>query len=428
MSRLTHKPGFNPARRRMLQQALVTSGVLAIGTGLWDRRAVSNPLIPAGAASVQARTSNIPNLANTLHEIAVDNDPSTRMVVPRGFFVREVARTGQRAYAGSSYLWHRQPDGGAIFPMDDSGWVYVSNSEIGTKGQGGVGALRFNARGEIVDSYSICSGTTNNCAGGPTPWGTWLSCEEIPLGLVYECDPAGKTPAVAVSALGANTHEAAAVDPIHRHIYLTEDVPDSNLYRFVPDDYPTGGRADLSNGRLEVAVVTGDDPAMTRPIRWVGISDPVPQQGETPTRRQVPEAEKFNGGEGCWYHNGIVYFTTKGDNRVWAVDTARNIIDLVYDKQRDSGLSPGIDDVDNVTVSAGGDILVAEDGSEMRIIVVASGVKPFELVNVIGHSDSEITGPAFSPDGSRLYFSSQSGAAGDDSDGRTYEMRGPFFI
>jgi secreted PhoX family phosphatase len=83
--------------------------------------------------------------------------------------------------------------------------------------------------------------------------------------------------------------------------------------------------------------------------------------------------------------------------------------------------------VDNVTVSSAGDILVAEDGAEMRLVVIGPDVKPFELVNILGHRKSEITGPAFSPDGSRLYFSSQSGPAGTHQDGRTYEMKGPFF-
>jgi uncharacterized protein len=124
----------------------------------------------------------------------------------------------------------------------------------------------------------------------------------------------------------------------------------------------------------------------------------------------------------------MIYFSTKGDNRVWSIDTLANTLRLVYDKQRDGIFDPAINDVDNVTVSAGGDILVAEDGSEMRLIVVGHELQPFELINVIGHEGSEITGPAFSPDGNRLYFSSQSGIAGDETDGRTYEMRGPFFI
>ena len=109
-------------------------------------------------------------------------------------------------------------------------------------------------------------------------------------------------------------------------------------------------------------------------------------------------------------------------------NTGRNVLDLIYDKQSDQAFNPGIDDVDNLTVSAGGDVLVAEDGSEMRLVVVGPNVKPFELVNVIGQRESEICGPAFSPDGGRLYFSSQNGPAGDHTDGRIYELRGPFFI
>ena len=351
------------------------------------------------------------------------------------FSVRQVARTGERAVAGSDYLWHANPDGGACFAMDDGGWVYVSNAEVGVWRQGGVGALRFDARGELIDSYPICTGTTNNCAGGPTPWGTWLTCEEIDEGLVYECDPTGRQLAVPAPALGVFKHEAAAVDPVHRHIYLTEDVEDGNLYRFVPESYPQGGRADLRRGRLEVAVVEGVDVMSTRSVEWRPVPNPIPRLGgddpariEAATRYQVPDAEKFNGGEGCWYFDGIVYFTTKGDNRVWALDTGRNVLDLIYDKQSDQAFNPGIDDVDNLTVSAGGDVLVAEDGSEMRLVVVGPNVKPFELVNVIGQRESEICGPAFSPDGGRLYFSSQNGPAGDHTDGRIYELRGPFFI
>lgn len=422
------------SRRKFLRRGLMAASVLAIGPSLWGSPAWGGSPRSAQPMGMGNRVSNIPNLADTLHEISVENDPATRMMVPRGFSVREVARTGQQAHPGWPYRWHSDPDGGATFPMRDGGWVYVSNAEVGAFRQGGVGALRFNNKGDIVSSYSICSGTTNNCAGGLTPWGTWLSCEEIESGLVYECDPTGERLAMPLPALGVFKHEAAAVDPIGRCIYLTEDEDDGNFYRFIPHVYPSGGRADLRNGRLEVAIVDSDDPTATRKLSWKEVTNPNPRltgdenRRDLPTRKQIPEATKFDGGEGIWYHNGVVYFTTKGDNRVWAVDTAHDLIDLIYDKETDGIFEPGIDDVDNITVSSGGDVLVAEDGAEMRLVVVGGDVKPFELVNVIGHRGSEITGPAFSPDGNRLYFSSQNGVAGDSTDGRTYEMRGPFFI
>ncbi len=423
------------SRRRFLQQGLAASGVLAVGPALWGSAAQGGSPRPALSADTGSMVSNIPNLAGTMHTAAVENDPATRMIIPEGFKVREVARSGMPPVPGSAYRWHGSPDGGATFAMRDGGWVYVSNAEIDVLRQGGVGALRFDAYGNLVDAYAIATGTTNNCAGGPTPWGTWLSCEEVDVGLVYECDPTGQQLAVPAPAMGLFKHEAAAVDPLGRRIYLTEDVEDGNFYRFTPDRYPAGGRADLRRGRLEVAVAEGADPMQTRALSWVAVPDPMPAlmpddpgRSASPTRKQIPQATQFNGGEGAWYHDRIVYFTTKGDNRVWAVDTAADTIDLVYDKVSQQAFNPGIDDVDNIVISAGGDILVAEDGAEMRLVVVGPDVTPFELVNVIGQRGSEITGPAFSPDGSRLYFSSQRGSAGTSGDGRTYEMRGPFFV
>jgi secreted PhoX family phosphatase len=429
MTRQSLRPLFNPSRRRLLRQGLIASGALSSLPGILGQAAFGFHEIGIKKHDI----SNIPNLSNILHEVSVEGDPATRMVIPRGFTVTEIARTGQPVHPGSSYLWHSEPDGGATFNTNDGGWIYVSNSEVLARRQGGVGAIRFDVRGEIIDAYSIASGTTNNCAGGPTPWGTWLSCEEIELGLVYECDPQGKELAMAIPAMGAFTHEAAAVDPVHKHIYLTEDMPDGCLYRFTPDYYPEGGRADLRTGQLEVAVVEGNDPFNTRAVSWVSVPYPVPHfEGSPPrvtppTRKQVPQATKFNGGEGCWYHRSIVYFSSKGDNRIWALDTTRNVLDLIFDKRRDQFFTPGIADVDNITVSFAGDILVAEDGPNMRLVVIGPGSSSFELVNILGHRGSEITGPAFSPDGSRLYFSSQRGHAGNRRDGRTYEMQGPFF-
>ena len=88
------------------------------------------------------------------------------IMVPAGFSVREVARHGVEV-GRRGYSWHRRPDGGATFPTDDEGWVYTSNSEVNDEGKGGVGALRFNRDGELVDAYSICRGHDQQLRRGP---------------------------------------------------------------------------------------------------------------------------------------------------------------------------------------------------------------------------------------------------------------------
>ena len=82
-----------------------------------------------------------------------------------GFRSRVIARSGQPVLPGSGYLWHADPDGGACYAQDDGGWIYVSNCEVKViEGGGGVGAVRFNAVGDIVAAYPILTGTDNNCA------------------------------------------------------------------------------------------------------------------------------------------------------------------------------------------------------------------------------------------------------------------------
>ena len=169
------------------------------------------------------------------------------LFLPRGFTSRVVAVSGQPVVATSSYEWHPFPDGGATFAARGGGWIYVSNSEIGEP-DGGVGAVRFDARGRVVDAYRILDGTGTNCSGGPTPWGRWLSCEEHSEGHVWECDPRRAGQGIERPALGTFVHEGAAVDPVGRAVYLTEDQPDGRLYRFVPTAYP-----DLTSGQLQAA-------------------------------------------------------------------------------------------------------------------------------------------------------------------------------
>ncbi|MDP1557599.1 MAG: DUF839 domain-containing protein [Nitrosomonas sp.] len=383
---------FDLKRRKLLQYGFMGLGIF-----------FGNSLLPT------------PSRAASLTQLGNLQPPDANGVrLPRDFTSRIVAHSGQTLFG---YEWHAAPDGGAIFAAADGGWIYVSNSELNDKA-GGVGALRFNQQGKIINAYSILKNTTRNCAGGHTPWKTWLSCEEINNGQVWECDPFGKKAAQVRNSLGLFKHEAVAVDTKNQQLYLTEDEPDGCLYRYTARSYDTAGHPDLNDGFLEVAEVVH---GCIGELRWHILPDPL--ASTTPTRKQIINNTRFDGGEGIWYHQGIVYFTTKGDNRVWAYNVQNNHLSIIYNAAL--YIWPVLTGVDNITANAAGELLVAEDGGDMQIVVLTEGeVHP--LLQVVGHDQSEITGPAFSPDGTRLYFSSQRGKTGKSEDGVTFEITGPF--
>ncbi|MFE4608644.1 alkaline phosphatase PhoX [Streptomyces niveus] len=382
-------------RRNFLRGAVITGSAAALGGTLWRGAAYADPAQP-GAGPYGALGSADGN----------------NIRLPAGFTSRVVARSGQTV-PGTSYTWHNAPDGGACY-ADGSGWIYVSNSEINPSG--GAGAVRFSSAGAITGAYRILAGTRQNCAGGSTPWNTWLSCEEVTRGYVYETDPWGVKAAVRRDAMGLFKHEAAAADPVRKVIYLTEDETNGCFYRFTPTTW-----GDLSAGTLQVLRA---GTATSGVFTWVTVPDP--DGSPTQTRDQVSGAKRFNGGEGCYYADGSVWFTTKGDNRVWRVDPAAGTYELTYDDSLVSGGGAPLTGVDNVTGSSSGDLYVAEDGGNLEICLITPDDVVAPFLRVDGQSGSEIAGPAFSPDGSRLYFSSQRGTSGSSSGGITYEVTGPF--
>ena len=411
---------FQLDRRLFLKAGLTSAASLAFGPAFLKRAFATGPVTVAPAGPYG------PLLPFDANGIAL----------PPGFTSREIARGGEivSATGGDPYAWHFRTDGQATFPTlgagsrPDRGWILVANSEVRGPPGGGVSAVEFGADGTVERAYRVLAGTMSNCAGGPTPWGTWLSCEEHVEGKVWECDPAGgPEDAVARPALGVFVHEAACVDPVNQRVYLTEDRPDGCWYRFTCDHYP-----DLSSGLLEVAVVDG-----AGTVTWKEVPEPG-GGAANPTRAQVAEAAHFAGGEGLWYDEGKVYFTTKGDNRVWLYDVALSKLEVLYDAAAVGPTAP-LEGVDNITVAPSGDVFVCEDGRDHDICLITPDftISRFLKLDPTVHggpavgsvgAGNETVGVVFSPTGTHMYFGAQRSfaEAGETPKGVVYEISGPF--
>ncbi len=315
---------------------------------------------------------------------------------------------------------------------------------------GGTTTLVFDPdEGRLVEDYASLSGTIRNCAGGPTPRGTWLSCEETTVvngatrhGYVFEVPATGFADPVPLRAMGRFSHEATATDPATGIVYETEDAGASALYRYVPVD-PTNLAA---GGVLEAMKLEGttDTVAWTAgtsaTAEWVVVDNPDWAPGQPTTFQQAygRGAARISRGEGAWYGNGVIYVISSNggplrQGQVFAYDPASATFTCVF-------ASPSADVLnapDNVTVSPRGGIVLCEDGTGLEFLHGLSPggeIFPFAQNNVIlppaemaargytgsgDFTDSEWCGATFERKGKWLFANIQ-------SPGITFAITGPW--
>ncbi|GGU53564.1 alkaline phosphatase PhoX [Streptomyces daghestanicus] len=404
-------------------------------------------------------------------------DPDGILALPAGFSYRVITHSGRTRLETGEYTPSNH-DGTAAFAGPRGTTLLVNNHELGgpranwphpvplTEGlvydpaaSGGCTVVEVRPGGAVAEWVGI-AGTATNCAGGSTPWDTWLTCEETEdragsngmtkdHGYVFEVDPAdrraGRDPKP-VRAFGRYAHEAVVIDPRRGHAYLTEDAsgPNGLFYRWTPPEGFRHGRGRLRTladdaGRLEAfkcfdsgGKFVDDLSRATRTgtvygVDWAEVPD---RDARTVSVRkqfttgQVTRARKL---EGMWWADGGAYVVSSyarsespgvpHDGQVWFYDPRRRTLTLtvLLGVNPDPAADGAFDGPDNITVSPYGGLVVAEDGDGVQHLFGATeSGKTYPIARNelnLGTEEepeySEFTGVTFSPDGRTLYANIQ---------------------
>lgn len=382
------------------------------------------------------------------------------LALPEGFHYTAIGRTGKPMSDGNPTP--RAHDGMAAFQVRDQlrlirnhevahpvgvpGVPIGSNPYDSLAGGGTVTLVIDPKTHEVVRDFVSLSGTLVNCAGGPTPWNSWVSCEETTLGTEQFKNAAGQdqggfqkshgycfeVPAAAdkpvnpvpLKAMGRFVHEALAVDPRTGIVYLTEDQESCGLYRFIPKR--NGLLA--AGGRLQILAIkeqpkfdtrVGQKLGVSLPVAWVDIREPDPKEAERDPLAVFKEgfasgAATFKRLEGCLYGNGKIFFTSTsgGDKKlgqVWEYTPAvkgEGALKLLAEPTDPTVLN----NPDNLCQTRQGNLLICEDnGTSIHLqLLTRSGEITSVAKNVMaGFETREFAGVTFSPDGQTLFVNLQ---------------------